>query len=205
MKSRTGRADTYRWMEVSRRQFVISMAVWPLTIPVRADERTGDIEWHVLFVTNQQRIWRRLGQLEGSDSLALVARAHSQDMLDRHFFDHRSPDGLGPARPGGAPRPPVSDLLGESLLHQGRPARSGRTRIRTRERVDGHERASPQHPGPDVPLSRGRSRDLRPLRHGDAALRELSHARLTRESRTAPGAETGCFSASRERASTVST
>ena len=80
-----------------RRQFVISMAVWPLTIPVRADERTGDIEWHVLFVTNQQRIWRRLGQLEGSDSLALVARAHSQDMLDRHFFDHRSPDGLGPA------------------------------------------------------------------------------------------------------------
>jgi uncharacterized protein YkwD len=59
-------------------------------------DRITEIEWHVLFLTNQRRMWQKLPQLEASPALADVARGHSRDMLARGFFEHINPDGAGP-------------------------------------------------------------------------------------------------------------
>jgi uncharacterized protein YkwD len=90
-------------MIATRRAFLLSLAggtasgfLGARSAAARGDE-LSDLEWHVLFVTNQQRIWRKLPALAGSEALAGVARAHSRDMLARGFFDHRTPEGLGPA------------------------------------------------------------------------------------------------------------
>lgn len=61
-----------------------------------AEDKGSEIEWHIRFITNQQRLWQRLPPLEASTALADVARAHSRDMLERRFFDHRNPEGLTP-------------------------------------------------------------------------------------------------------------
>lgn len=61
-----------------------------------ATTSAADVEWHVLFLTNQQRGWRHLSRLTLSEELATVARAHSRDMLARGFFSHQTPEGLDP-------------------------------------------------------------------------------------------------------------
>jgi uncharacterized protein YkwD len=61
-----------------------------------ADDRITEIEWHIRFLTNQQRNIYRLPPFGASPPLADVARGHSRDMLERRFFDHRTPEGLGP-------------------------------------------------------------------------------------------------------------
>lgn len=61
------------------------------------DDLAADIEWHVWFLSNQRRAWKHLPPLERSEELAAVARAHSADMLRRGYFDHHTPEGLGPA------------------------------------------------------------------------------------------------------------
>ena len=63
---------------------------------LRAADPIGDLEWHVWFLSNQQRSWRRLPALERNEALAAIAREHSADMLRRGYFDHRSPEGLRP-------------------------------------------------------------------------------------------------------------
>jgi uncharacterized protein YkwD len=45
---------------------------------------------------NAERISHGLGPVRLSNVLTQVARAHSQDMIDRDFFDHANPDGWGP-------------------------------------------------------------------------------------------------------------
>lgn len=90
-------------MAVSRRAVLLAaVSFWPLAGSRRAEagvapDRPADVEWHIWFFTNQQRISRRLTPFESSDALAAVARRHSRDMLVRRFFDHRSPDGLHPS------------------------------------------------------------------------------------------------------------
>jgi uncharacterized protein YkwD len=64
--------------------------------PPKASDRAGEIEWHILFLTNQQRNWQKLPQFQASAELADVARAHSRDMLTRGFFSHVNPEGLTP-------------------------------------------------------------------------------------------------------------
>jgi uncharacterized protein YkwD len=87
---------------LSRRAVLLAVAAgWPgRQAGTRAasppDELVTETEWHIRFLTNQQRDIGRLPPLEGSPALADVARAHSRDMLARGFFDHRNPDGLGP-------------------------------------------------------------------------------------------------------------
>lgn len=46
---------------------------------------------------NRARAERGLPKLVHSRELAAVARAHSEDMARRGYFDHRTPDGVGPA------------------------------------------------------------------------------------------------------------
>jgi uncharacterized protein YkwD len=55
------------------------------------------IERSVFDALNREREVRGLVPLAFDARLAAVARAHSRDMLERAYFSHRSPEGLGPA------------------------------------------------------------------------------------------------------------
>lgn len=54
------------------------------------------IEKEVFDLVNKTRASYGLSQLKWANDLAAVARAHSQDMINRRFFDHTNPDGLSP-------------------------------------------------------------------------------------------------------------
>lgn len=54
------------------------------------------IEKEVFDLVNKTRASYGLSQLTWANDLAAVARAHSQDMINRRFFDHTNPDGLSP-------------------------------------------------------------------------------------------------------------
>lgn len=49
-----------------------------------------------LFVANQVRQRYALPPLRQDPVLAAVAQAQAEDMLRRHYFDHRSPEGVNP-------------------------------------------------------------------------------------------------------------
>ena len=53
-------------------------------------------EQEVFELVNEIRVENGLAEFEYDDTLADVARAHSQDMIDRNFFDHYNPDGASP-------------------------------------------------------------------------------------------------------------
>lgn len=53
-------------------------------------------EREVFDLVNEIRVENGLAEFEYDDTLADVARAHSQDMIDRNFFDHYNPDGASP-------------------------------------------------------------------------------------------------------------
>lgn len=58
---------------------------------------TEAIENEIFTLINQERTSRGLTALAKNLNVAAVARAHSQDMIDRDFFSHTNPDGDGPA------------------------------------------------------------------------------------------------------------
>ncbi|MEW5722121.1 MAG: CAP domain-containing protein [Thermodesulfobacteriota bacterium] len=65
-----------------------------LPVPVRAgDQRLADVEKRVAELVNRERSAQGLGRLEYDLTLADIAAAHSQDMLDRGYFSHRNPEG----------------------------------------------------------------------------------------------------------------
>ena len=53
-------------------------------------------ESELINLINAERASHGLGPVRMSNVLMQVARAHSQDMIDRDFFDHVNPDGWGP-------------------------------------------------------------------------------------------------------------
>jgi uncharacterized protein YkwD len=57
---------------------------------------SGDPEEQVLALVNVERAAAGCGPVSAEDDLTSVARAHSEDMRDRGFFDHENPDGLDP-------------------------------------------------------------------------------------------------------------
>jgi uncharacterized protein YkwD len=85
-----------------RRAFIAALSTgWAFRqsapVPAQpADDRVTEIEWHIRFLTNQQRNIYKLPPFGASPPLADVARGHSRDMLERRYFDHRTPEGLGP-------------------------------------------------------------------------------------------------------------
>ena len=92
-------------MLATRRQFLSSAAFAGACVVLghrrvlaAADGVAASVEFHIGMFTNQQRMARNLLALEVSDTLAAVARGHSREMLERGFFDHRTPDGTGPAQ-----------------------------------------------------------------------------------------------------------
>jgi uncharacterized protein YkwD len=61
-----------------------------------AEPADPSAEGQVLALVNVQRAAAGCGALTADQGLAALARAHSADMRDRHFFDHVNPDGLDP-------------------------------------------------------------------------------------------------------------
>jgi uncharacterized protein YkwD len=55
-----------------------------------------EYEQFILMYTNIEREKAGLGTVEWSGGLALPARGHSKDMIERDFFEHENPDGEDP-------------------------------------------------------------------------------------------------------------
>ena len=54
------------------------------------------MEEEVLRLVNEERAKAGVAPLTRAKDLDALARAHSQDMINRHFFDHNNPDGQSP-------------------------------------------------------------------------------------------------------------
>jgi uncharacterized protein YkwD len=91
-------------MDPNRRWFLFTvLAACPVASAVAARSAAagadvlGDAERTIASLTNRERAARKRPAVAWSDPLAQVARNHSRDMLRRRYFDHRTPEGLGPA------------------------------------------------------------------------------------------------------------
>jgi uncharacterized protein YkwD len=66
---------------------------------VPAEERAGarinigSLENQIHALINKERERRGLSPLSWNNALSKIARKHSRDMANRHFFDHQSPEG----------------------------------------------------------------------------------------------------------------
>ncbi len=64
--------------------------------PAGVDPEINTLELDAFNQVNQQRIQNGESLLQMDNSVRNVARAHSQDMVDRDFFAHDNPDGESP-------------------------------------------------------------------------------------------------------------
>jgi uncharacterized protein YkwD len=72
------------------------VGVLAATGPPTADLNETAIERQVAAGANAERTERGRARLTYDAALAAVAANHSRDMLERDYFDHVSPDGVGP-------------------------------------------------------------------------------------------------------------
>jgi len=77
-------------------------------------------ELDVVARTNAERMRAGCGALRVDRRLAAAARAHSADMVNRHYFEHRSPDGDTPTDRTAAAG--YSDYGGENIAYGQRSA-----------------------------------------------------------------------------------
>ena len=63
------------------------------TIISKPQLNTTEMEYKIHDLINQQRVANGLQPLGFDTKLAAIARAHSQDMIDRNYFAHTTPDG----------------------------------------------------------------------------------------------------------------
>jgi len=76
---------------------VISREGRKVFLPIILSSAQGiTFEDQLISLINVERSSRGLGALSKASILMQVAEAHSQDMVDRDFFSHTNPDGLGP-------------------------------------------------------------------------------------------------------------
>jgi uncharacterized protein YkwD len=82
----------------TRQIFQPSPTPLPARIPTKAPSstNTSQAEQDIFRLTNEQRAQNGVPPLTWSDNIASVARAHSQDMVDRNYFNHITPDGIDP-------------------------------------------------------------------------------------------------------------
>jgi uncharacterized protein YkwD len=96
-----------------------------ITVPAR--QRTAPVpaaasgpEMDVFARTNAERIRAGCAALRFDPRLAKAARAHSADMVNRHYFEHNSPDGTTPD--GRAAAAGYPELGGENIAYGQRSA-----------------------------------------------------------------------------------
>ncbi len=73
-----------------------SGAIYTRTVFLPILAKTPSPEYQLIDLINAERIRRGLSPLRVSPILIQTAEAHSQDMVDRKFFDHTTPDGQTP-------------------------------------------------------------------------------------------------------------
>jgi len=76
---------------------LIAISYGVIPIQIHDEKRILEIEKQVHHFTNLEREKHGLQTLEYNTELSKIAKIHSQDMLERDFFDHASPDGCDPA------------------------------------------------------------------------------------------------------------
>lgn len=59
-----------------------------------------ELEARIHLLTNVARNENDVHGIGYDDELSIIARAHSSDMIERGFFDHKTPDGLDPSDRG---------------------------------------------------------------------------------------------------------
>lgn len=72
----------------------------PIPEPEPHQSRTELIEETIHVIVNQHRDAAGLAPLERDSRLDTIARAHSQDMADRDYYSHDTPEGLDPTDRG---------------------------------------------------------------------------------------------------------
>jgi uncharacterized protein YkwD len=84
--------------------------LWPRDLGL---ERTSEL---TLCLLNEERAKHRLAPLRSDARLALAAERHSQDMVERRFFEHDAPGGIDPQkRMLGAGYPSNNAFTGENI------------------------------------------------------------------------------------------
>lgn len=73
---------------------IVPLAGCPL-IPPLPSSGHGSMEINTFNRVNAERTSRGLAALVLDANISVVARRHSQDMVNRHFFSHVNPDGDG--------------------------------------------------------------------------------------------------------------
>ena len=70
----------------------------PIKLPytVKKSKIRPDLEAGMLVLVNKERVKRGLRALKADPELRTVARRHSNDMFNRGYFSHISPEGLSP-------------------------------------------------------------------------------------------------------------
>ena len=63
---------------------------------IQAEDRVSELERKVHAGINAARVNNGGSALNWNDGLASVARAHSDDMTNRNYFSHDTPEGLDP-------------------------------------------------------------------------------------------------------------
>ena len=68
------------------------------TVYIETDNESDFDDWgyEVLNLVNEERAKYNVAPLKWDDSLAALAESHCEDMIDRNFFAHNTPDGQTP-------------------------------------------------------------------------------------------------------------
>ena len=87
--------------------------------PEPQQARAELIEGNVHAIVNQHREAAGLPPLERDPVLDAIARAHSQDMADRNYYDHDTPEGLDPSdRADAAGYECIKDMYGGQYFNR---------------------------------------------------------------------------------------
>ena len=81
---------------------LVSVVIFPMSsgrseVP---EIQTPQLERHIFDLVNKQRLGAKRTAMKWDERLARIARAHSEDMVRRRFFDHMNPDGDDPTARG---------------------------------------------------------------------------------------------------------
>ncbi len=89
----------------------------PGTTSTEEGVTSDEIESEIHDRVNEIRADRGLSELEHDDEIAAISRIHSQDMNERDYFSHTSPEGESPADRFGDLYPAECRAVGENLAY----------------------------------------------------------------------------------------